>query len=127
MATPCFCAWVVLTLLVFNPILICRTQDMDTAPDEKQQQAGHSSGIYVHFNNPKLLMATQLEGNEDDEGAYDTTEDTVDPKKIGGVLIKEEAKKLGSKLRVLSNEEIGVMDMQVKSLMHLVYHLAFKM
>ena len=72
----------------------------------------YSSGI-VHFNNPKLLMEAESSDAEDARGVYDTTQETVDPRKIGGIYIKTEARRLGSKLRMLSNQEIGVTAMQV--------------
>ena len=67
----------------------------------------------VHFNNPKLLEGLD---EEDDLFGYDMSQESTDPQLMGGIMIKEEARILGSKLRRLSNDEIGVTSMQVRML-----------
>jgi len=80
--------------------------------------AGQSDYMYqlpsiIHFNNPKLLPGGQSFMNEDDTSEIDTTQDDSDPLKLGGLNIRDEARRFSVKLRTLSNEEIGVTAMQV--------------
>ncbi len=65
----------------------------------------------VHFNNPKLF-----EGQWDvdyDDYSVDSAQERLSSEHFGGMDIEREAKKLAYKLRLLSNEEVGVTQLQV--------------
>ena len=74
------------------------------------RHAPHKLGV-VHFNNPKLL--SDLVKSGDTEYTVSTMEEKANPSQIGGIVINDEATVLGSKLRLLANNEIGVTTMQV--------------
>lgn len=64
---------------------------------------------FVRFNNPALLSS-------DVDSApfpFDTTQEDPDPLKLGGIRLRDEAKKFAVRLRRLSNDEIGITTMQV--------------
>ena len=67
----------------------------------------------IVFNNPKLLNNEEFDY---DGYSLDSTQEEPDPKKLGGIVIQDEAMKLSSKLRTLSNAELGVMKMQVRKI-----------
>ena len=86
--------------------------------DEVNQQGEFSAGI-VLFNNPKLLR--ELEKSLEESTLFDQSENAVDPNKIGGVFLKNEAGSLGYMFRMLTIDEMGVTHMQVSKCM-LVIH-----
>lgn len=49
------------------------------------------------------------------DGFYltDGRQDKVNPQAFGGIIMSEEARRVATRLRYLSNEEIGVLEMQV--------------
>ena len=74
------------------------------------RHASHKSGV-VHFNNPKLF--SDLVKSSDTEYTVSNVEEKANPRQIGGIVIGDESRFLGSKLRMLGNNEIGVTTMQV--------------
>ena len=97
--------------------LIVACSVLNAACDEETVKTASSSrsAPVVHFNNPRLLPRDLHEEDEeeDDEFAFDVTQEDPDPLKLGGISIKNEAKKFALRFRKLSNEEIGVTEMQV--------------
>ncbi|KAI0241312.1 VWFA and cache domain-containing protein 1 [Lamellibrachia satsuma] len=73
------------------------------------RHASHKPGI-VHFNNPKLF--SDLVKSSDSEYTVSNVEEKANPRQIGGIVIVDESRFLGSKLRMLGNNEIGVTTMQ---------------
>jgi len=85
--------------------------DSDKQTSNSQDEETYGSAGIVHFNNPNLLR--ELEKSLGDSYLYDRTQETADPKRIGGIRLKDEAHRLAYKFRMLSNEEIAVTDMQL--------------
>ncbi|ELT96784.1 hypothetical protein CAPTEDRAFT_205113 [Capitella teleta] len=79
-----------------------------SAEDPQTEDKMESVGI-VHFNNPRLLPS-DVEVPE--RYVFDTTQEDSDPRRMGGIHLREEARKLALKFRKLSNEEVGVTAMQ---------------
>ena len=109
MAPSYYCAWVVL-------LLGCLLSYSLAQQGSEQEEDQYSSAIvHLNFNNPSLLESGRSNGNDENgDGSYDTSQLALDPRNIGGILIGEEANKLGSKFRGLSNSEMGVLNMQVR-------------
>ncbi len=84
---------------------------------EDQEPVRHALGR-VHFNNPKLL--SDLVKNADTEYTISNLEEKANPRQIGGIVIDDEASVIGSKLTVLSNNEIGATTMQVSCKMEAI-------
>ena len=99
--------WVYISLILVLPV------GSNDALDELPAQRSSSHSGMVHFNNPKLLKGADKALNGGDGYAFDTRQEAVDPRKMGGIRIENEARRLSSKLRRLSNNEIGVTAMQV--------------
>ena len=98
--------WIGVLTLVFQSRLCDPEPDKGDTP----RKNSHNIGI-VHFNNPKLLPSDAEV--DDSRYVFDTSQEDVDPRRMGGIHIREEARKLAFKFNKLSNEEIGVTAMQV--------------
>lgn len=64
---------------------------------------------FVRFSNPDMMSSDVGDGSS---FPFDTTQEDADPLKLGGIRLREEAKKLSVRLRRLSNEEMGITTMQ---------------
>lgn len=67
---------------------------------------------FVRFSNPDMMSSDVGDGSS---FPFDTTQEDADPLKLGGIRLREEAKKLSARLRRLSNEEMGITTMQVRT------------
>jgi hypothetical protein len=92
-------SWVVLLALT----------SVSCVTDPQNDDEIDSIGI-VHFNNPRLLPS---DVEVPDRYTFDATQENTDPSRMGGIHLKEEARKLGLKFQKLANEEAGVTAMQV--------------
>ncbi len=111
MATCYYCVvtqWIPTLLL----LLTVRKDCLTLADREGDKQIPQAAGI-VHFNNPKLLENLNNQNDKDGIYMFDTSQEAVDPKKMGGIVIQQEAENFAYKFRMLSNEEVGVTAMQV--------------
>ena len=113
MATPNHCAWVVLSLLLVCQHISSSSQQGSDVGEQAEDQYS-SAIVHLNFNNPSMLESGRAGGESNTgDGVYDTTQQEVDPRNIGGIQIELEAKSLRQKLRSLSNIEMGVLAMQV--------------
>lgn len=92
---------------ILMPIAYC-----DSDSNVPEDETIHNVGV-VHFNNPKLLPS---DFDASERYVFDLSQEEADPRQMGGIHIREEARKLALKFRKLSNEEIGVTAMQVGNL-----------
>lgn len=86
---------------------------LDDISEDGDEDKSFNQGT-VLFNNPKLLPQSVKEG-QDSLDDFDRTQEDFSPQMMGGVNIKQEALRLGDKMRGLSNTEMGVLAMQAST------------
>lgn len=81
----------------------------------------HSHGKRIHLRNIGTDPSSAADRSDpsssdtDDEGYLtDTRQKAVNPGDMGGVVIQQASQDLSARLRWLSNDEIGITNMQVK-------------
>ena len=112
MATICCCKVFLVGFLLTSCTALANSEDSDDSEGHRRHRSSHSGT--VHFNNPGLLR--KATNGLKDQGVWnlDKTQERVDPKKMGGIYIPNEAKKTASKLRMIANSELAVTSMQVR-------------
>ena len=68
----------------------------------------------LHLSQPKIVSHRDIDFELSDGYSFDVEQEPTYPRQMGGINIKEEARKLATKLRILSNEEMGITSMQVR-------------
>jgi len=97
--------WLISVITVLSQICVSVSDDR------------HRMGKSV--DEPGKLNVRNLDGTPDrrtfvDEGyVTDNKQDPVSPEMLGGIIIQHESQKLSARLRWLSNDEIGITNMQV--------------
>lgn len=97
--------WLISVITVLSQICVSVSDD--------RQRMGKS------VDEPGKLNVRNLDGTPDrrtfvDEGyVTDNKQDPVSPEMLGGIIIQHESQKLSARLRWLSNDEIGITNMQV--------------
>ena len=104
---------VCLLLMLFLSVTNCEvSSDSKPIQEEPEKVQSEINKGTVLFNNPKLLPKSAKDESGNEYG-FDRTQQSTDPKMMGGIHIQREAERLGDRLRELSNIEIGVLSMQV--------------
>lgn len=87
---------------------ICASQEEDT------------KWVDEHVDDSRKIKLRNLDETTDrrtldlDDGyVTDNRQDPVNPEMLGGIIIQHESQKLSARLRWLSNDEIGITNMQV--------------
>ncbi|XP_064624547.1 VWFA and cache domain-containing protein 1-like isoform X2 [Lineus longissimus] len=111
MAGPSCCCCLGRFLIV---ILVTSSLNLPIDAAKKHSRRTRDLGVsgMVHFNNPKLLKDADRDLWTDDDWLKDRRQENLDPKKIGGIIITKEARRLSLKLKKITNEELGVTAMQ---------------
>lgn len=97
--------WLISVITVFSQICV--------SVEDDRQRIGKS------VDEPGKLNVRNLDGTTDrrtivDEGyVTDNKQEPVSPEMLGGIIIQHESQKLSARLRWLSNDEIGITNMQV--------------
>ena len=82
--------------------------------EKPKENTGAQTGT-IHFNNPKLLSELNSALFRGDGYFFDIhSQEAVDAKQMGGIVIQKEANRLAGRLRKMSNEEMAVTAMQVQ-------------
>ena len=106
-----FC--LVLVMFMFSSTNCEVSSDSEATQEQPEKVQSEINKGTVLFNNPKLLPKSAKGESENGLDGIDRTQQSTDPKMMGGIHIQREAERLGDRLRELSNIEIGVLSMQV--------------
>jgi hypothetical protein len=87
--------------------------DLDIRPLETSKENQLHS--LLHIRRPKITVNKNDDFEESEGYIFGVHQGSSSPGQMGGINIKNEARWLANKLRILSNEEMGVTSMQVSS------------
>jgi len=91
------------------------TLDDDTDLEIKSTDRSTQNRLHslLQLSHPKIVIHGDVDFELGDGYSFDLDQEPAYPRQMGGINIKEEARKLATKLRILSNEEMGITSMQV--------------
>ncbi|XP_076463028.1 VWFA and cache domain-containing protein 1-like [Babylonia areolata] len=96
--------WLLSVITVFIQISV--------SVEDGRQMIGNSVDESGELNVRNLDGTTDRRTSVDDGYVTDNKQDPVSPEMLGGIIIQHESQKLSARLRWLSNDEIGITNMQ---------------
>ena len=108
--------YVFYSIVFITTVTVLAVNDDINESDDHKKGADENADRNSKYRGPKVVINIQsgkIDGymiNYDDLGQ----QEPVNPKEIGGIVIQNEAKEIAKKLRVLANNELGVLKMQVR-------------